>query len=88
MVSYDATALFPSVPITDAMKLIHDFLDGDPTLHSRTRLTPTEICDLISLRLSSSDFIYNERYHTQKDSGPIGLSLMVPDLDAIHHEKG
>ena len=77
MVSYDATALFPSVPISDATKLIHDLLSNDDTLNSRTKLNPDEICDLISLCLSSSNFIYNKRHHTQKDSGPIGLSLMV-----------
>ena len=42
-----------------------------------TKLTPYDIVDLISICLSSSDFIYNERHHTTKDSGPIGLSLMV-----------
>ena len=77
MVSFDATALFPSVPIGDATKLIHDILEQDQTLIQRTKLSPTEICDLISLCLQSSNFIYNGRHHTQRDSGPIGLSLMV-----------
>ena len=77
MVSFDATALFPSVPIMDATKLIKEMLEKDETLAARTRLSPGEICDLISLCLSSSNFIYNDRHHTQKDSGPIGLSLMV-----------
>ena len=77
MVSFDATALFPSVPIGDATQLILHKLQNDSTLPSRTRLSPDEICDLISLCLSSSNFIYDGRHHTQKDSGPIGLSLMV-----------
>ena len=77
MVSFDATALFPSVPIGDATTLIHDKLKNDPNLHRRTKLDPQEIVDLISLCLSSSNFIYNARHHSQEDSGPIGLSLMV-----------
>ena len=77
MVSYDATALFPSVPITEAIKVIRDLLIKDVNLKSRTNLNPDEICELISLCLSSSDFIFNGRHHTQNDSGPIGLSLMV-----------
>ena len=77
MVSYDATALFPSVPISDAIKLTRDLLDKDDQLQSRTKLTPEEVTDLISSCLSSSNFFYNNRHHTQKDSGPIGLSLMV-----------
>ena len=58
MVSFDATALFPSVPIMDATKLIKEMLEKDETLAARTRLSPGEICDLISLCLSSSNFIY------------------------------
>ena len=77
MVSYDATALFPSVPISDATKVIQKLLTSDQTLPSRTKLTPTDICDLVSLCLSSSNFIFNGRHHSQSDSGPIGLSLMV-----------
>ena len=77
MGSYDATALFPSVPIRDAIKMIKGMLENDPSLPMRTGLSPDEICDLISLCLSSSNFIFNDRHHTQKDSGPIGLSLMV-----------
>ena len=77
MVSYDATALFPSVPIAEAIKVIRDLLIKDIHLKSRTALTPDEICELISLCLSSSNFIFNDRHHTQNDSGPIGLSLMV-----------
>ena len=77
MVSFDATALFPSVPIEDCTKHIHDLLTQDTTLPHRTQLTPTDITDLIRICLSSSDFVYNDRHHTTKDSGPIGLSLMV-----------
>ena len=77
MISFDATALFPSVPIQDAINHIKGLLEEDPDLTSRTKLTPMDITDLISLCLSTSNFIYDGRHHTQRDSGPIGLSLMV-----------
>ena len=77
MGSYDATALFPSVPIGEAIRVIKEKLEQDHSLSSRTALSPEEICDLISLCLSTSNFLYNDRHHTQNDSGPIGLSLMV-----------
>ena len=77
MVSFDAAALFPSIPIEDCIKHICDLLTQDTTLQQRTQLTPTDITDLIRICLSSSDFVYNDRHHTTKDSGPIGLSLMV-----------
>ena len=75
--SYDATALFPSVPIGECIKLIHNLLTQDKELHKRTQLSPTDITDLIHTCLSSSDFMYDDRHHTTNDSGPIGLSLMV-----------
>jgi len=77
MVSYDATALFPSVPIQECTALINDYLKKDNNLPSRTKLSPDDITDLISLCLSSSNFVYDNRHHTQDNSGPIGLSLMV-----------
>ena len=77
MVSFDAAALFPSVSIGDCIQHILSLLTQDQDLHKRTQLTPTDITDLIKVCLSSSDFLYNDRHHTTKDSGPIGLSLMV-----------
>ena len=77
MTSFDATALFPSVPITDAISHILQLLEDDPSLPQRTQLSPYDIVDLIALCLSSSDFVYDGRHHTTKESGPIGLSLMV-----------
>ena len=77
MYSQDATALFPSVPISDALGHILTLLENDPDLGNRTKLSPYDIIDLMNTCLSSTDFIYNNRHHTTEDSGPIGLSLMV-----------
>lgn len=77
IVSWDASALFPSVPIREALKHIKELLDEDDTLSSRTKLDPQDVIDLCDLCLSSSNFIYDGRHHTTNDSGPIGLSLMV-----------
>ena len=77
MTFFDATALFPSVPINDAGHHILHLLEGDPSLPLRTNLSPYDIVDLIDICLSSSNFIYDGRHHTTNDSGPIGLSLMV-----------
>ena len=75
--SFDATALFPSVPIREALGHILELLEADNTLHTRTKLTPYDIIDLADICLSTSDFVYDERHHTTEQSGPIGLSLMV-----------
>ena len=75
--SFDAKALFPSVPLPEALRHILELLERDDELHKRTKLTPYDIIDLIDLCLSSSDFVYNDRHHTAEGSGPIGLCLMV-----------
>jgi hypothetical protein len=77
MFSYDAEALFPSVPITDCIAAIHSKLVADDQLINRTKLTPDDIAELLHLCLSSSDFVFDSRHHTANDTGPIGLSLMV-----------
>ena len=77
LVSYDATALFPSVPIKDALSQILELLERDENLCKRTKLTPCDIIDLANICLSTSDFLYDNRHHTTEESGPIGLSLMV-----------
>ena len=63
MKSYDATALFPSVPIGELIRVILNHLKNDPNLHLRTKLSLEKICDLASLCLSSSNFIFNGRHH-------------------------
>ena len=75
--SFDAEALFPSIPLQKCIKVIETLLRNDLSLRSRTPLTADDLVDLINLCLSTSDFIYDDRHHTATDSGPIGLSLMV-----------
>ena len=77
MYSFDAEALYPSIPIADCIKEILRQLKEDETLKNRTNLTSDDIADLISLCLETTDFVYNNRHNTTNDSGPIGLSLMV-----------
>jgi hypothetical protein len=61
----------------DAINLIHSKLENDTTLNDRTKLTPLDIKDLLNLCLETSGFIYDNSHYTAKESGPIGLSLMV-----------
>ena len=70
MVSFEDAALFPSVPIATA--------SSTSTTSSPKTLTYTNARHSPPLTSqTSSDFFYNDRHHTTKDSGPIGLSLMV-----------
>ena len=69
--------LYPSVPLKEATVVILDILNQDPDLERYTKLRISEIKVLIELCLSKCYFIWNEEIHMLKDSGPIGLSIMV-----------
>ena len=81
LVSYDATALYPSIPLNECINLIVEKLKNDATLSQRTKLTPQDILHLLNLCLTTSQFIFNGTMYSAKDSGPIGLSLMVTVAD-------
>ena len=76
-VSYDVVNLYPSVPLKEATVVILDLLKGDQELKTRTKLKIAEIKNMLELCLSRCYFIWNDEIHVLKDSGPIGLSIMV-----------
>ena len=75
--SFDVVNLYPSIPLKRATIVIIDLLRQDEDLHTRTKLKIPEIKILIELCLSRCYFLWNDEIHLLKDSGPIGLSLMV-----------
>ena len=77
LVSYDAEALFPSVPIKDWLAALKAEMEKDTDFNKTTKLTVDDVIDLLDLCLSSTNFTFNGHHHTQQDSGPIGLSVMV-----------
>ena len=64
--SYDAEALFPSIPIQECTNVIKQRLSNDPSLKNRTDLSPDDIADLINLCVESTDFVFDQRHHTTK----------------------
>ena len=76
-VSYDVVNLYPKVPIKKSIGVFMDMLNADPVVRTRTKLSMVEIKELVELCLSKCYFIWNEEVHQLKDSGPIGLSIMV-----------
>ena len=76
-VSYDVVNLYPTVPLQKATDAVLDLLHKDDDLKTRTKLTLSELKQLLQLCLSKCYFIWNSEIHELKDSGPIGLSLMV-----------
>ena len=77
-VSYDVVALYPSIPIKKATENLIDMLNKDIVeFQGRTIFKLKHIKKLIEVCLYKSYFLWNYTIYCLKDSGPIGLSLMV-----------
>ena len=75
-VSFDAKNLFPCIPVGLVIDIIGEKLAKNRDF-KKSKFSIHDINELLCLCLSDSSFIYIGRHFTQKDSGPIGLSLMV-----------
>ena len=83
-VSYDVVNLYPSIPIDQAINVIIDLLSRDiDDLKSRTKLSLTDIHQLVELCLSLNYFLFEHQIHVIDNSGPIGLALMVVIAEAF-----
>ena len=77
-VSYDVVALYPSVPVKKAIDNIINILTADQDeFLSRTPFTMKHIRELLEVCLYKTYFLWDKKIYCIKDSGPIGLSLMV-----------
>ena len=77
-VSYDVVALYPSVPVEKAILNLMEMLQKDfEDFKTRTILKLEHVKQLMEVCLYKSYFLWNKQIHSLKDSGPIGLSLMV-----------
>ena len=57
-------------------------LENDPSLAERTKLTPAQIADLLTFKLSSTYFQYNGSIYEQKDGAAMGspVSAVIANL--------
>ena len=76
-VSYDVVNLYPSIPLKEATNTILDILNNDPDLKNITKLSIRGIKPLVELCISVCYFLWDDKIYLLKDSGPIGLSIMV-----------
>ena len=77
-VSYDIVSLYPSVPINKALNVLMDQLNSDKAdLMKRTKLCLKDIYELAELCLNKCYFLWNGEIRILKNSGRMGLSLMV-----------
>ena len=76
-VSYDATCLYPFVPIDKAITILIDTLKNYlDNLNTSPKLTLNDIQKLTELCLNKSYFLYENKIRLLENVGPICLSLM------------
>ena len=89
IVSYDVKALFTSVPIKPAIKIIKQLLEDDKELQHRTSMTVQHITCLLEFCLNNTCFIFQGRYHEQTEGAAMGspLSPIIANLYMEAFEK-
>ena len=82
MVSYDAGALFTSVPIQPALDVIEKLLQEDTGLQSRTSMSTKHIMDLLEFCLRSTYFTFRGKFYEQVEGAVMGspISPIVANL--------
>ena len=85
IVSYDVKALFTSVPIKPAIKIIKQLLEDDQELQQRTSMTVQNIICLLEFSLNNICFIFQGRFHEQTEGATMG-SPLSPITDNLYME--
>ena len=80
--SFDVKALFTSVPIEPALKIIEKLLKEDHSLQSRTTMSIQHIMDLLGLCLMSTYFTFRGNFYEQVEGAAMGspISPIVANL--------
>ena len=74
LVSYDVTALYPSIPQEEAIDIISQKLLQDNSLKKRTGMTPHHIIELLRICVNNTYFVFNIKLYMQKNGLAIGAS--------------
>ena len=75
IMSYDVKALFTSVPIKPAMKIIQKLLEEDLTLPQRTTMTVNNITCLLEFCLTSTYFTFQKKIYEQVEGAAMGSPI-------------
>ena len=71
--SYDVSALFTSIPIDSAIKIIQKHLEDDKDLSNRTSMTVNHIICLLEFCLRNTYFSFQGRYYEQAEGAAMVL---------------
>ena len=83
--SYDVSALFTSVPVDPALRVIKDLLKKDPTLKDRTVLTVNDIIKLLEFCLKNMYFSFQDQFYEQVEAAAMG-SPVSPSVANLYME--
>ena len=75
MMSFDVKALFTSIPIQPALKIIKKLLEEDTNLHHRTTMSVEHIYSLLEFCLTNIYFSFQDRLHEQKEGAAMGSPI-------------
>ena len=74
LVSYDVTALYPSVPQDEAIDVIHQLMLDDENLHEKTTMSVNNVIELFKICVQTTYFAFNKKLYQQIDGLAIGAS--------------
>ena len=83
LVSFDAEALYPSIPLNKCIGIIKQKIQKQKKLIKIKKLNVDDICELINLCLISN-FKHNNQQYDMGGSGPIGLTLICSHRTKIY----
>ena len=81
LVSYDVTALYPSVPQEEAINIFHEMMINDDDLQSKTKMTAENVITLFKICVQTTYFVFNKKLYKQVDGLAIGASSSGPAAD-------
>ena len=82
MVSFDVSALFTSIPLEYALRAAKQKLSCDPSWQAVTELNLEQVLTLLEFCLSTTYFVYQNRFYKQQFGAPMGspISPGIADL--------
>ena len=74
LVSYDVTALYPSIPQEEAIQIFHQRMSNDPQLKEKTKMSADNVIKLFRICVETTYFMFNGNLYRQVDGLAIGAS--------------
>ena len=74
LVSYDITALYPSVPQDEAISVVSSRLQNDKNLHAKTKVSAENLVGLFRTCVEKTYFVFNKKLYQQVNGLAIGAS--------------